>query len=284
MLTTWDQRARRDKITITQHQLPGADDAARICYERFERRDHAADQGAALLPHHEPDRASSSRCSDSARMARARGIITIVDGAHAVRAFPVQAARPRDGLLRHQPAQVAARADRHRACSTCAAIASPRRGRCRPRPSAATTTSASSRKSARRPAATKRRDQRGAGVPPGDRHRAQGRAAALPDAALGEQAEERVRASRCTRASKPGQTWGLACVVHRRRRTRDKLVTHLWDKYRIVIAGIGPREPEGAVDDYRGHARDAEHLHAARGSGLLRRGHARRRQERCLPS
>ena len=55
MLTTWDQRARRNKIDDQEDQFPGADDRRRSL-RPARGRDHAADQGAALLPHHEPDR------------------------------------------------------------------------------------------------------------------------------------------------------------------------------------------------------------------------------------
>ena len=66
-----------------------------------------------------------------------------------VRALPVHARRARRRLLRHEPPQVDARADRHRASSTCAATRSSRSGRSWPAASSRTTTSASTRRSAR---------------------------------------------------------------------------------------------------------------------------------------
>ena len=113
MLTTWDQRARRDKITITRLNFPVPTTQDDL-YRALREGDHAADEGAALLPHHQPDGTALPGAAISAAWRAQRGITTIVDGAHAARALPVQAARPRDGLLRRQPAQVAARADRHR--------------------------------------------------------------------------------------------------------------------------------------------------------------------------
>ncbi len=112
MLTTWDQRARRDGIKITQINFPvptTQDDLLSALREG----DHAADQGAALLPHHEPDRTALP------------GEAAVADGAPArhphhrrrrarVRALPVQGRRSRVRLLRHEPAQVAAGAAQHR--------------------------------------------------------------------------------------------------------------------------------------------------------------------------
>ena len=57
MLDTWEQRARRNGIVLKKIAFPvpppSLDDLAR----RFEARDHAADEGDPLLPHHQPDRA-----------------------------------------------------------------------------------------------------------------------------------------------------------------------------------------------------------------------------------
>ena len=62
MITTWKQRERRDGIVLKQISLPGArrrrtDDLV----DRFARGDHPEDAGHPRLPHHEPDRARSSR-------------------------------------------------------------------------------------------------------------------------------------------------------------------------------------------------------------------------------
>src|SRR6266850_1596373 len=49
----------------------------------------------------------------------------------------------------------------------------------------------------------------------------------------------------------PGQTWGLA-VVSIDGIDSDKLVMHLWDKYRIVITAVGHNNPRDSKLSYRG--------------------------------
>src|SRR5438067_6006363 len=86
MLTTWDQRMRRDKIKVTRLQFPvptSADDL----YQRFERAItpqtkvlhfcHITNLTGQLFP--------VQRLS---RLARSRGILSVVDGAHALAHFP----------------------------------------------------------------------------------------------------------------------------------------------------------------------------------------------------
>ena len=49
----------------------------------------------------------------------------------------------------------------------------------------------------------------------------------------------------------PGQTWGLA-VVSIDGVDSNKLVTHLWDKHRIVIVAVGHENPKEPSMTYRG--------------------------------
>jgi selenocysteine lyase/cysteine desulfurase len=49
----------------------------------------------------------------------------------------------------------------------------------------------------------------------------------------------------------PGQTWGLA-VVSIDGVDSSKLVTHLWDKHRIVIVAVGHENPKEPSMTYRG--------------------------------
>ena len=86
MLTTWDQRRRRDKITVTRLQFPVPTTADDL-YQRFERAItprtkvfhfcHITNLTGQLFP--------VQRLS---RLARSRGIQTVVDGAHAIAHFP----------------------------------------------------------------------------------------------------------------------------------------------------------------------------------------------------
>jgi selenocysteine lyase/cysteine desulfurase len=86
MLDTWDQRARRDGITVTKLSFPVPTTAADLL-QRFERAItprtkvlhfcHITNLTGQLFP-----------VRDLARMARAKGIQTIVDGAHAFAHFP----------------------------------------------------------------------------------------------------------------------------------------------------------------------------------------------------
>jgi len=86
MLTTWDQRKRREQIVVTQINFPvpaTQDDL----YQRFERAItprtkvlhfcHITNLTGQIFP-----------VQRLARLARERGILTVVDGAHAVAHFP----------------------------------------------------------------------------------------------------------------------------------------------------------------------------------------------------
>ncbi len=86
MLTTWDQRMRRDGIKVTRLQFPVPTTQDDL-YQRFEKAitpktkvfhfTHITNLTAQLFP--------VQRLS---RLARSKGIITIVDGAHALGHFP----------------------------------------------------------------------------------------------------------------------------------------------------------------------------------------------------
>jgi selenocysteine lyase/cysteine desulfurase len=86
MLTTWDQRVRRDKVKVTRIQFPVPTTQDDL-YERFEKAItprtkvmhfcHITNLTGQLFP--------VQRLS---RLARSRGIVSIVDGAHALAHFP----------------------------------------------------------------------------------------------------------------------------------------------------------------------------------------------------
>jgi len=86
MLTTWDQRMRRENIKVTRLQFPVPTTADDLC-QRFEKAItpitkvfhfcHVTNLTAQMFP--------VARLS---RLARSKGIVTIVDGAHALGHFP----------------------------------------------------------------------------------------------------------------------------------------------------------------------------------------------------
>jgi isopenicillin-N epimerase len=86
MLTTWDQRVRREKIKVTRIQFP-VPTTQQDLYERFERAItprtkvihfcHVTNLSGQLFP-----------VQQLSRLARQRGSVTIVDGAHALAHFP----------------------------------------------------------------------------------------------------------------------------------------------------------------------------------------------------
>jgi selenocysteine lyase/cysteine desulfurase len=86
MLTTWDQRMRRDKIKVTRIQFPVPTTPGRSL-PAIRESDHTADQGPTFLPHHEPHRSALSRAATGSPRPLA-GILTMVDGAHALAHFP----------------------------------------------------------------------------------------------------------------------------------------------------------------------------------------------------
>ena len=113
MLDTWDQRARRDGIVVKKVSFPvpppSMDDLAERLIAAITPTTkvlhfcHITNLTGQIFP-------VKQICDE----ARSRGIKTIVDGAHAFAHFPFQGLGSRVRLLRHQPAQVAAGADRHR--------------------------------------------------------------------------------------------------------------------------------------------------------------------------
>ncbi len=86
MLTTWDQRMRRDRIVVTRLQFP-VPATGQVLYDLFEKAItpktkvlhfcHITNLTGQLFP-----------VQRICRLARARGITTIVDGAHAGAQFP----------------------------------------------------------------------------------------------------------------------------------------------------------------------------------------------------
>jgi selenocysteine lyase/cysteine desulfurase len=247
MLTTWDQRVRRDKITVSRIDFPCPTTQADL-QQRLERAIsprtkvlhfcHITNQSGQLFP-----------VRELARMARARGIVTIVDGAHAMGHFPYKL---RDlemdyyGVSLHKwllaplgTGLLYVRRDR--IASTWPLQAAPER----------------------RDGDIRKFEEIGT-HPPGPR-------AAINEAIAFQQAigierkaarlryltlrwanalksEPRVRLHSSLEA---GQTWGLA-VVSIDGVDTSKLVPYLWDKHRIVITSVGHENPKEPALTYRG--------------------------------
>jgi selenocysteine lyase/cysteine desulfurase len=86
MLTTWDQRMRREKIKVTRIQFQ-APATQQDLYERFERAITPRTK-ALLFCHITNITGQLFPVQPLGKMARERGITTIVDGAHALAHFP----------------------------------------------------------------------------------------------------------------------------------------------------------------------------------------------------
>ncbi len=247
MLTTWDQRARRDKLTITRIDFPCPTTQADLL-ERFERAItprtkvmhfcHITNQSGQLFP-----------VRDLSRMARARGITTIVDGAHAMGHFPY-ALRDLEmdyyGVSLHKWLMAPLGTGllyvrRDRIASTWPLQAAPtvrdtdirkfeEIGTHPPGPRAAINEAVAF--------------QRAIGI---ERKAARLRYLTLRWAnALGTNPRVKLHSS-----LEPGQTWGLA-VVSIDGVDTGRLVAHLWDRHRIVITSVGHENEKEPGLSYRG--------------------------------
>jgi isopenicillin-N epimerase len=247
MLTTWDQRARRDKITVTRLDFPCPTTQADLL-QRFERAItrqtrvlhfcHITNQSGQLFP-----------VRDLSLMARQRGITTIVDGAHALAHFPFKL---RDlemdyyGVSLHKwllaplgTGLLYVRKDR--IASTWPLQAAPERRDTDVRKFEEIGTSPAATKAAINEAIA---FQQAIGI---ERKAARLRYLTLRWAnELKKNPRIRLHSS-----LEPGQTWGLA-VVSIDGIDSNKLVPYLWDKYRIVITTVGHENPKDPRLSYRG--------------------------------
>ena len=247
MLTTWDQRLRRDRITVTRLQFPVPTTADDL-YGRMERAIttrtkvlhfcHITNLTGQLFP--------VQRIS---RLARARGITTIVDGAHAGGHFPF---RLRDlecdayGVSLHKwllapfgTGILYVRRDRIPTVWPLQAA-----------PATSDTNIRKFEEIGTSPMAPR--------VAIGDAlalHRAIGaerKAARLYYLtmrwAARLQADPRVQMFSSLR---PGETWGLA-TVGVRGMDASKISSFLWDKHRIVVAGLAQGPMPGQQFPYQG--------------------------------
>jgi len=241
MLTTWDQRERRDKIKVTRLDFPCPTTQADLL-RRFEAAItpqtkvlhfcHITNQSGQLFP-----------VRELSSMARRQGIITIVDGAHALGHFPFKLSdlgMDYYGVSLHKwllaplgTGLLYVRKDR--IASTWPLQAAPTRRDNDIRKFEEIGTNSPAPKAAINEAIA---FQQAIGI---ERKAARLRYLTLRWAnELKKQERIRLHSS-----LEPGQTWGLA-VVSVNGMDSSKLVSHLWDKYRIVITAIGhdnPKEP-----------------------------------------
>jgi selenocysteine lyase/cysteine desulfurase len=247
MLTTWDQRVRRDKIKLTRIDFPvpttGEDLIGRLTRAIVPQTKvmhfcHITNQSGQLFP-----------VKQLADIARARGIITIVDGAHAGGHFPYKLSdlgMDYYGISLHKwllapmgTGLLYVRRDR--IASTWPLQAAP----------------------AARDTDIRKFEE--VGTQPVWPKAAINEAIAFQQAIGIERKAARLRYLTLRWANElkkepririhsnlaEGQTWGLA-VVSIDGVDSNKLVTHLWDKHRIVITAVGHENPDDPSMTYRG--------------------------------
>ena len=247
MLTTWDQRVRRDKIKVTHLDFPAPTTQADLL-QRFQAAItpqtkvlhfcHITNQSGQLFP-----------VAELARMARQRGILTVVDGAHALGHFPFRLSDldvDYYGVSLHKwllaplgTGLLYVRKDR--IASTWPLQAAPERRDQDIRKFEEIGTNPAAIKAGINEAIA---FQQAIGI---ERKAARLRYLTLRWANELKK-NERIRLHS---SLEPGQTWGLA-VVSINGIDSAKLVTHLWDKYRIVITQIGHDNPRDPKMSYHG--------------------------------
>lgn len=246
MLTTWDQRVRRDKIKLTRIDFPapttGEDLIGRLTraitpQTKVMHFCHITNQSGQLFP-----------VRQLADIARARGILTIVDGAHAGGHFPYRLSdlgMDYYGVSLHKwllapmgTGLLYVRKDR--IASTWPLQAAP----------------------AARDTDIRKFEE--VGTQPIGPKAAINEAIAFQQAIGIERKAARLRYltmrwANALRGEKririhsnlaEGQTWGLACVSIDGIES-PKLVQHLWDKHRIVVVSIGHDNPDDTALSYR---------------------------------
>lgn len=246
MLTTWDQRVRRDKIKLTRVDFPaptnGEDLIGRLTraitpQTKVMHFCHITNQSGQLFP-----------VRQLADIARARGILTIVDGAHAGGHFPYKLSElgmDYYGISLHKwllapmgTGLLYVRKDR--IGPTWPLQAAPATRDTDIRKFEEVGTQPIGPKAAIAEAIA---FQRAIGI---ERKAARLRYLTMRWAnAL--RGEKRIRIHSNLAE---GQTWGLACV------SIDgvdsaKLVQHMWDKHRIIVVSIGHDNPDDAAMSYR---------------------------------
>jgi selenocysteine lyase/cysteine desulfurase len=246
MLTTWDQRVRRDKIKLTKIDFPvptnGEDLFGRLAravtpQTKVMHFCHITNQSGQLFP-----------VKELAALCRSRGIITIVDGAHAGGHFPYKLSdlgMDYYGISLHKWLLAPMGTGllyvrRERIASTWPLQAAPATADNNIRKFEEIGTHAVGAKAAINEAIA---FQQAIGI---ERKAARLRYLTLRWAnALKTEPKIRIHSNLAE-----GQTWGLAVVSIDGIDAR-KIVPYLWDKYRIVITSIGHDNPDDPKMSYR---------------------------------
>jgi selenocysteine lyase/cysteine desulfurase len=246
MLTTWDQRVRRDKIKLTRIDFPvptnGEDLFGRLAravtpQTKVMHFCHITNQSGQLFP-----------VKELAALCRSRGIITIVDGAHAGGHFPYKLSdlgMDYYGISLHKWLLAPMGTGllyvrRERIASTWPLQAAPATADSNIRKFEEIGTHAVGAKAAINEAIA---FQQAIGI---ERKAARLRYLTLRWAnALKTEPKIRIHSNLAE-----GQTWGLAVVSIDGLDAR-KIVPYLWDKYRIVITSIGHDNPDDPTMSYR---------------------------------
>ena len=247
MLTTWDQRARRDGLVVTRLGFPVPTTADDL-YQRFEKAItpktkvlhfcHITNLTGQLFP-----------VQRICRMARQRGILTIVDGAHTIGHFPYK-------IRDLEPDYFGVSLHKWMNAPLGTGFLYVRRDRIAPTwPLQAS--AAQSNNNIRKfeevgtaPAALK------AAIP---------EALAFHQAIGGERKAARLRYLTMRWATRlkdnprikihsslePGQTWGMAMVTIVGLEA-PKIAASLWEKYRIIVPGITSGQPPAQRFDFQG--------------------------------
>ena len=243
MLDTWDQRVRREGITVRKISFPVPPPSMDDLADRLISRDRAEDEGPPLLPHHQPDRTDLPGEEDLRRGAR-EGREDDRGRRARVRALPVQGRGSRLRLSTARACTSGCSRRSGRASSTCGARTSSRCGALTADRREPEQGHPQVRGDRHAPGREPQRDRRGAQLPRRHRHRAEVGAPALPAQPLGgAPAEDRP-------LQDPHADGSGAVVRHRdgagaRRADTGKAVQQLWEKWRIIATPINHAEYTG---------------------------------------
>ena len=110
----WLEKAKRFGFSVVTVEQKNPHPGAGVLHRRLHPRDHAADQGDGVHTSHQHGRRSCCRPKELCRVARERGVLSMLDGAQSFGLLDVDLVRHPARLLLRQRAQVALRRARVR--------------------------------------------------------------------------------------------------------------------------------------------------------------------------